>query len=284
MRTRSADCRLPPMRSRFSFAAICMALAAPTLHAQAAPISTPAAAATPLPVYDIVSIKPNKTGSGNVSVHSDDGNFEASNVSLKMLIISAYSLKESQVFNLPKWGDSARFDIKAKILEPDKKALEALNPQQEAAMQLPILDRFHLTFHHEMRTLPVYELVVVKTGAKFKETTAAEAASEEGVNGVRAGGISIHNRDLVATGITMSSFADSLSYQLHRIVVDKTGLTGKYNLTLSWAPDDGTPQAPDATLPSIFTALQEQLGLKLEPGKAPVEAFIVDHAEIPSED
>jgi uncharacterized protein (TIGR03435 family) len=67
-------------------------------------------------------------------------------------------------------------------------------------------------------------------------------------------------------------------------VVDKTGLTGNYNLTLTWAPDDGSPQAPDSTLPSIFTAVQEQLGLKLQAGKADVEGFIIDHAEIPSED
>jgi len=265
-------------------ATICTTFAAPILHAQAATTPPSPAATTSLPVYDIVSIKPNKTGSGSVSVDSGDGNYTASNVSLKMLIIEAYSLKESQVFDLPKWGDSARFDIKAKVLEPDKKVIEALTPQQYSAMELPILDRFHLTFHRELRTLPVYELVLVKTGAKFKQTTAAEMDSPDGVNGVHSGGISIHNRDLVATGISMSRFADSLSYQVKRIVVDKTGLAGNYNLTLSWAPDDGTPQAADSTLPSIFTALQEQLGLKLEPSKAPVEAFIVDHAEIPSED
>jgi uncharacterized protein (TIGR03435 family) len=260
-----------------------IAVVPPSLAAQAVPASP--AASTALPVYDIVSIKPNKTGSGNVSVDSGDGNYIASNVSLKMLIIDAYSIKESQVFNLPKWGNDARFDIKAKVLQPDKKALEALTGEQDGAMLQPMLsDRFHLTFHHELKNLPVYELVVVKTGAKFKETTAAETASEDGVNGVRAGGTSIHNRDLVATGVSMASFAATMSSQLHRIVVDKTGLKGNYNLTLQWAPDDGAPQAPDATLPSIFTALQEQLGLKLQAGKADVEGFIIDHAEIPSED
>jgi len=281
MSRRSADRRVSTMCSGFLFAAFCSALTAPTLYAQA---PTPPAATTPLPTYDIVSIKPNKTGSGNVGVNIDDGNYTASNISLKMLIISAYNLKEAQVFNLPKWDDSARFDIKAKVLNPDKKVLEALTPQQFSAMQQPILDRFHLTFHHELKTLPVYELVLIKTGPKFKETTAAETANPDGVNGVRAGGISIHNQNLVATGVPLSRLADSLSYQVKRIVVDKTGLTGNYNLTLTWAPDDGTPQAPDSTLPSIFTALQEQLGLKLEPAKAPIEAFIVDHAEIPSED
>jgi uncharacterized protein (TIGR03435 family) len=266
-------------RAAILAASFCLALIAPAMMAQVT------SAGSPAPAYDVISIKPDKTESGHVSVHVDDGNFDASNVSLKMMIVSAYSLKDSQVFNLPKWGDDTRFDIKAKIIQPDKKALQALTPQQFAAMQQPILtDRFHLTFHHEPKTLPVYELVVIKTGPKFKETTAAETASEDGVNGVHAGGISIRNRSLIATGITMSSLADSLSGQLHRIVVDKTGLTGKYNFMLSWAPDDGAPQAPDSTLPSIFTALQEQLGLKLESGKAEVEGFVIDHAEIPSED
>jgi uncharacterized protein (TIGR03435 family) len=261
-----------------------LAVALPNAKAQTVAAPT-AAASTPAPSYDVVSIKPDKSGDGHVSVHSDDGMFEASNVSLKMMIVSAYSLKDSQVFNLPKWGEEMRFDIKAKIIAPDKKAIEALTPQQYNAMQQPMLvDRFHLTFHHEPKTLPVYELVLMKGGPKFKETTAAETASEEGVHGVKAGGISIHNRNLVATGVPMSRLADALSGQLHRIVVDKTGLMGKYNVELSWSPDDGAPQAPDSTLPSIFTAVQEQLGLKLESGKAEVEGFVVDHAEVPAED
>jgi uncharacterized protein (TIGR03435 family) len=264
-------------------AVFCFGLVTPALRAQAVP--APPLASTTLPAYDVVSIKPDKTNSGNVSVHIDNGNLDELNVSLKMMIVSAYSLKQSQVFNLPKWGDDARFDIKAKIIQPDKKALEALSPEQFNAMQQPILtDRFHLAFHHEMKMLPVYELVIAKNGPKFKETTVAEAASTEGVNGVTAGGISIHNRNLVGTGITMAALAGSLSGQVHRIVVDKTGLAGKYNVTLSWAPDDDGSKAPDSTLPTFFTAVQEQLGLKLESGKAEVEGFVVDHAEIPSED
>jgi uncharacterized protein (TIGR03435 family) len=264
-------------------AASCLSLGALRLKTQAA--TAPPAASTVAPAYDVVSIKPDNTGSGNTGVRIDESNFDATNVSLKMMILSAYGLKEAQVFNLPKWGEDTRFDIKAKIVAPDKKAIEALTPQQHNAMQQPILtERFHLTFHREMKTFPVYELVVLKTGAKFKETTAKETASEDGVNGVRAGGMNVHNQGLVATGVPMSRLANTLSGQLHRIVVDKTGLTGSYNFTLTWAPDDGAPQAPDSNLPSIFTAVQEQLGLKLESGNAQVEGFIIDHAEIPSED
>lgn len=266
----------------FLIAMTCSALSPRTLSAQAAPAP---AVSTAVPVYDIVSVKPSKPGMSGYHISSDAQNFSALNISLKALILSAYSLKESQVFNLPKWSDDARFDIKAKIIAPDNKAIEALTPQQYNSMQQPILtDRFHLTFHHDLKTQPVYELAVGKSGLKLKQTTAAETASADGVNGVHPGGISIHNRNLIATGITMERLADALSGQVHRIVVDKTGLTGKYNVTLSWAPDDGAPQAPDATLPTIFTAVQEQLGLKLESGKAQVEGFVIDHVEIPSED
>ena len=278
--------RLYRTRDALIVACSAMLIATPALPAQSSAPAQTAGATAASPSYDVVSIKPNKTGSGRVSVHIDDGNFDAFNVSLKSMILSAYGLKEAQVFGLPKWGESARFDIKAKIISPDKKALAALSPEQFRSMQQPILtDRFQLTFHHETKILPIYELVVVKGGPRFKQITPAELASDEGVNGVHAGGMSIHNRNLVATGVPLSSLADHLSGQLNRIVLDKTGLAGKYNLQLSWSPDDAGPPAPDsAAPPDIYTALEEQLGLKLQPGKAEIETFVVDHAELPTED
>jgi uncharacterized protein (TIGR03435 family) len=254
------------------------------------PVKAQSSAVTPtvnvkVPSYDVVSIKPNRTGSGNVSVNINDGNFDALNLSLKAMILSAYGLKEAQLFGLPKWGDSARFDIKAKIVDPDKKALEGLTAEQFESMQQPILtDRFQLKFHHEMKRLPVYELVTIKGGPKFKEITPAELKSDVGVNGVRAGGMSIHNRNLTATGVPIASLVNQLSGQLQRVVVDKTGLTAKYNFQLSWSADDAGPPSTDAPgPPDIFTALEEQLGLKLQPGKADIDTFVIDHVELPSE-
>ena len=253
------------------------------LHAQT-PAATPAADAK-VPSYDVVSIKPDHTDTGRVSIRIDDGNFDALNVSLKTMILGAYNLKESQLFGLPKWGDSAHFDIKAKIIDPDKKQLAALTPQEFTSMQQPILtDRFQLKFHRERKILPVYELVTIKGGPKFKEITPVEQKSDAGVNGVRAGGMSVHNRSLVATGIPIARLADQLSAQLQRVVVDKTGLAGNYNFELKWSPDDAGPPSPDvAAPPDIFTALEEQLGLKLEPGKEEMDTFIIDHVEYPSE-
>jgi uncharacterized protein (TIGR03435 family) len=105
------------------------------------------------------------------------------------------------------------------------------------------------------------------------------------VNGVRAGGISIHNQNLTATGIPLSSIADHLSFYTERIVIDKTGLSGKYNLQLRWSRDDAGPAAADTIAPpDIFTALQEQLGLKLNSAKAEIETFVVDQVVMPDVD
>jgi uncharacterized protein (TIGR03435 family) len=254
----------------------------PPLAAQTA---TPplVAADTKLPAFDVISIKPNKSGSGRVSLSRDDGNFDASNVSLKTMVLNAYGLKEAQLFGLPKWDESARFDIKAKVVEPDKKVLEALTEEQDRDMLQPILtERFQLQFHHETKILPVYELVVAKGGPKFQESKIT--GDEKAGNGMGAGSMRIRNNVMSSTAIPLASLVGQLSSQLHRVVVDKTGLNGKYDLDLSWSPDDGAPPDPDSAAPSIFTALQEQLGLRLQPSKSPVETFVIDHVELPSED
>ena len=258
-------------------AMVCMGLTLGACCVRAQGTAAPAAAAaTTVPSYDVVSIKPDKTDTGRVSVHVDDGNFDALNVSLKNMILSAYSLKDAQLVGLPKWGESMHFDIKAKIIHPDKAQLEAMNAEQFNAMQQPILtDRFQLKFHREMKTLPVYELATMKGGPKFKEATAAELKGDQGM--------SIHNRNLVATAESMEALVNNLSGQLQRVVVDKTGLTAKYNYQLSWSADDAPPSADGTGPPDIFTALQEQLGLKLQPGKAEISTFVIDHVEIPSE-
>lgn len=248
-------------------AAVILAVASQTLHAQAplpAPVKTP--------VYDVVSIKLNKTGSDNSGIDSDDGNFRASNVSLKAMLINAYNLKEGQLIGLPPWATSTRFDIQAKVLEPDKELFKKLPQEQSREMQQPILtERFQLKSHAETKILPVYELVLAKNGPKFKPSTTPDTNS----------GMSQHNRDLTATGIPLTALATALSSELQRIVIDKTGLSGRYDLTLKWSRDDAP--ADDAAPPPLLTALPEQLGLKLVAAKAPVQTFVIDHVEMPSE-
>jgi uncharacterized protein (TIGR03435 family) len=163
-----------------------------------------------------------------------------------------------------------------------------------------LADRFKLKIHTETKQLPVYELVAPKGGSKLKEATAGDTYANgiKGLDGVGRGGLMRVGRgQLTAQAVPITSLANMLSQQLQRTVLDKTGLTGKYDLELNWTPDqgsdpmfkgaEGSPQrgdaAPDSSGPSIFTALQEQLGLKLQSAKGPVETLVIDHVEMPSE-
>jgi len=237
-----------------------------------------------VPKYDVVSIKPNKSGSGSHGIDVNDGNFEATNVPVKTLILNAYELKDSQVIGLPSWAGSLDYDIKAKVSEPDKKVFDAMTDEQSRMMLQPVLtDRFQLKFHREKKVLPVYELVVAKGGVKFKESAVPDDGKSKGANGMGSGSMSVHNTELTSTGVRLSKLTSVLSNQLGRVVVDKTGLTGKYDLELKWLPNDAQP-APDSQLTDLFTALQEQLGLKLEPGKAEIDTFVIDRLEMPDVD
>jgi uncharacterized protein (TIGR03435 family) len=286
-------------------AAVPMAVAAPGLWGQGGTASTattqPAATEdVKVPAFDVVSIKPNKSGSGRISIMFKPDGYSAENVSLKMLILGAYGLKEDQLSGVPSWADSARYDIDAKVAGPDVADLQKLKNDQRRLMLQPFLaDRFKLKAHNETKVLPIYELGVAKNGIKLKEATPGDTYANgiKGRDGAGHGGsMRMSPGQLTAQGVPMTSLVNALSQQLHQSVVDKTGLTGIYDFTLQWTDDrsdpmfkgtDGAPQradpAPDASGPSIFTAIQEQLGLKLQSTKGPVETLVVDHVETPSE-
>jgi uncharacterized protein (TIGR03435 family) len=269
------------MRTKDIFLAILISICAiPISSAQTA--STPATAsaqATP-PAYDVMTIKPNNSGSGGTSYGGHGDSFMAQNLSLKMLLQYAYDLNEDSIVGIPSQLDSKRFDIKAKISDPDLDALKKLSEKQGRLMVLPLLtERFQLKTHMETRPGPVYELVVAKGGSKLKPSTDQDSRAN-GSLGTSSDGKS---SKITAKCMPISSLAKVLTDQLHRPVIDKTALTGNYDLTLQWTPDD-SPASTDANAaPSIYTAVQEQLGLKLQPAKAPVEVLVVDHAAMPSE-
>lgn len=247
--------------------------------------ASPAASATiKVPVFDVVSIKPNKSGSGNVNTNTSSDSFSATNVSVKMLLEDAYGVKQDLIYGLQGWANSDRFDIKAKIVEPDFVVLRKLTPAQRRTMlQALLVDRFQSKTHIETKTLPVYELVLAKDGPKFRASAAEGSPEDKSPNGVGRGGMMVQNTELTGHAIPLASLADMLTNQLHRTVLDKTGLTGQYDLLLKWTADDGTDASSDSSTPSIFTALQEQLGLKLQSSKGPVDTLVVDHVEMPSE-
>ncbi len=252
-----------------------------------APASEHPGAPLAAPAFDVVSVKPNKSGSWNSSIWTHDGSFTATNVLLKALLSNAYGFREGLISGVPGWAESARFDINAKIVDPDLDALKKLTPEQRRAMLVPILtDRFHVQVHTETKIRPEYELIVTQDGPKFKESAPKSAEADPG-----RGGMSINNNVMTANAVPISSLIYQLSGQLDRTVIDKTGLKGEYDLHLKWTPEQAAMAGPDGgahaetndTPPSIFTALQEQLGLKLQPTKGPVETLVVDRAELPTE-
>lgn len=214
--------------------------------------------------FEVASIKPTPRGSGNTAMGFEPGGrFRATGAPLNALIQLAYGVKDFQVSGRPKWADSESYDVVAKPA-----AGVTLNRDQlKVAIQALLADRFKLKFHRETRDLPIYSLVVGKNGPKL--TKNIDAPGPEGT--IRSG-------QLKGSKISMSIFADMLAQLLDRAVRDDTGISGDFDVKLDWGPG----QTADVDGPSIFTALQEQLGLKLNVRKGVVEILIIDSAERPS--
>ena len=222
--------------------AVAIAIWAPSamgqVDAQGGSAASAEGATVKLPVYDVVSIKLNKSGSGSVNVHSDDNRYSASNVSLKDLLENAYGIKKDLISGVTGPVASARFDVEAKIVDRDPDALKELTNKQYGQMLLPFLvERFQLKAHTEIKILPVFELVVIKDGPKFKRSEDDTRGSGTSIRGEHNGA------ELIAHNLSMVGLASSLTTQVHRTVIDKTGLAGKYDLGMKWSADDGTAQA-----------------------------------------
>ena len=239
-------------------------------------IETAQQPASPQPVYDVVTVRVNNGLAQNTSVNIDPTAFRAENVPLKHLLVNAYGIRPGLMFGLPAWASTTRFDIYAKVTDPNLKTLSSLSKEQRQAMVAAILaDRFHLKVHTETKTLPVYELMVAKDGPKLTPSAHPDPLG--------IGQMDVHNTDIVATQLTLSELAGNLSAPLDRTVIDKTGLTGQYDLHLRWTPDTvAADNAPADAPPNLFTAIQEQFGLKLQPAKGPVETLVIDHVELPT--
>jgi uncharacterized protein (TIGR03435 family) len=224
--------------------------------------------------FDAVTIKPDDSGKSFFKLAPDS--FSMGGMPTWVLIRSAYGvLLEDQVVGLPGWAKSESIAVQAKVDPDTVAALDKLPPlerwkQMQVMLQAMLADRFALKAHRESRDQPIYVLTVAKGGPKLQKTDA---------NGL-GGNANYGNGKITAHEITLESLAANLSFTVGRPVVNKTGLEGGYDFTLDYAPDGADPS--DA-LPSIFTALEEQLGLKLEPARGPVDVIVVDHIERPTE-
>jgi uncharacterized protein (TIGR03435 family) len=233
------------------------------------------------PKFEVASIKPADPNVRGFRIQTDPGGrYIATGVTVKFLITQAYGVRNFQVSGAPGWTDSARYDINAK----GEIRIEDKPGQMDLMLQDLLADRFHLKLTREAKEMPIFALVLAKSGAKLKESTVGEDGRRMQTGRGR----------IEVQGIDMASLANMLSQQLGRTVVDKTGLTGNYDFKLEWTPDLGQPQGPkeiggaetappDSPGPTIFTALQEQLGLKLESTKGPVEILVIERVEKPSE-
>jgi uncharacterized protein (TIGR03435 family) len=236
--------------------------------------------AAKLPAYDVVSIHQNKTGNGDWSLDTTDDGLIAENCPLLLIVQAAYNLNNPDLISgISGPLDSAHFDIKAKMVSHDNAKPAKFTDEQFEAMLIPLLaDRFHLRIHIVPKKMTVYEIVVAKGGPRFKLT------EPDVHSGSMNFGFSNNDNTLTAKKATMSELADFLSESpLHSIVVDRTGLKGYGDFTLKWSSDAAEEQGGPNVI-SIYTAIQDQLGLKLQPAKLPVDTLVIDHAEMPTPD
>ena len=224
------------------------------------------------PAFEVASIKPSDP-SRPIAINRSGYHLATTSTSLLFLITWAYDVHSDHVYGQPKWLDSVRYDIVANASEDTRPApaRRAGGPTVlQQMMQSLLAERFQLGLHREMKELPVYALTVAKTGAKFQ---LAEEPEKFGLNPFHMPG----RGRLAGTQVTAAMLAKVLSGQLGRTVQDQTGLKGVFDFKLEWEPDPGSPNAGSGA--SIFTAIEEQLGLKLEARKAPVEVLVIDRIE-----
>jgi uncharacterized protein (TIGR03435 family) len=234
--------------------------------------SVPVQAQTSTSTFEVATIRPTGPSSdGHTHINYPPGDrFSATNITVLALMQWAYNVPEKQIVDGPAWLASTRFDFQGKA---DSDQMKGLTSEQDRDLkgrmvQALLAERFHLAVHPEVRTLPAYDLVVAKGGSKLQQSRS---------NGKSIGlGRSHFNGE----GLTMTLIAEEFSLIAGRVVIDKTGLTDRYDFKLVWSPDDAP--VSDSSGPSLFTAIQEQLGLKLEPVKEAAPVLIVDHVELPT--
>lgn len=299
------------------------------LHAQppvAAPAESQKAPAPELPKFDVASIKPSAPDSRGLMLMMTPTGLRMNGAQIQTLLQLAFGVEPDRIVGAPDWVRSRRYEIEAKVKPEDAPKLAKLTMEQKRPMMLRLLEeRFGLKYHRESRQLPIYALVVAKGGPKLTESKPGEAmpgpdgrtgrpgdlTATPGVTPSGSGSMAkfdgspgMRNRPVIGEGMKMDAggiqsrggntafLAHALSGIVGRSVVDKTGLTGKYDFSLNWTPDqsmrevEGGPQGeapPDAVGPSIFTALQEQLGLKLESQKGAVDVIVIDRIDPPTE-
>ena len=255
----------------------------------------------PEPVaFEIASIKPNRSGERSASIYPLVGRtFTAENAPLRDLIRYAYQLSDFEIADVPDWAARERFDIRAVAKADIAPALATGQPPERVMLRALLAERFRLAIRRDVREVPIYVLVIARSvgqlGPQLRATQTDCAALKRAGGGltppaadgsVRCGLRNTGTGLTIANALTMQAFARFLSGQVQRVVVDRSGLTGEWDFQLKWTPD--RVDANGVSLPTdgatLFTALQEQLGLKLESTRGPVEVMVVERVDRPTPD
>ena len=238
------------------------------------------------PRFSISTVKPNNLNDGRWKMQFTADGYIARGVTLQQLIQDAYGMYDVDAFaGSPAWTKSKRYDLDAKVETGEESLFDSLDlGQQRQILQSLLAERFHLKTHYEEKPTQVYELIRSITGTKVKETPPDRIPNTNMTGHV----ITSKPGQLVLEWTTMEGFAQLLSFQLGYPVLDKTGLDKHYDIQLTWAPDpsDGLIKendSPDVALPSLFTALKEQLGLTLKANKGSKRVLMVDSVDLPTE-
>jgi uncharacterized protein (TIGR03435 family) len=270
------------------------------IAAAAAQEKAPDAPAPKRESFEVASVKPGDPSDRRMMINiAPGGRFRAVNAPVMLLLRVAYHVRDFQVLGLPEWGKTERFNIEAKSgdraeedpMKMSQEQRDAFQKRLQLRLQALLEDRFALKAHRETKEMPVYELVVGKNGPRLPP--AAPQTDDKPRGMLRMG-----RGELSGTAVKMEGLVMALGDITGRTVIDKSGLKGEYDFKLQWTPEPGQmnsmapppgaqlpvaePPDGDASGPSLTTAVQEQLGLKLESTKGPVEVIVIDHVEKPS--
>jgi uncharacterized protein (TIGR03435 family) len=239
----------------------------------AAPTATPVKrmAADAHPSFAVATIKPHDPSSNRQGFDAVGDRYTVRNQTIVSLMMFAYSIDKHQVIDAPAWAGTDRFDIEGTTDTPGEPNLH----QQQEMLQKLLADRFGLRFHREMREMPVYAIQIAKGGPKLKAAANPDAEPDQDA--------SSHGTEVTVTitNGTMADFILGMQFFFDRPLVDRTGIPGRHDFTLRYTYDVDRADDPNAP-PALFTAIQEQLGLRLEAVRATIGVFAVDRVEPPS--
>ncbi len=247
----------------------------PALYAQSKPPT----------MYDVSTVKPSTKTDNSWGVNWNHGQLKADNITLSWILTAAFDIREDQLTGQPNWAKEQHYDINAKLLDADPAVVEKMSPEQDQVLLLALLvERFGLKYHVEVKEMATYDLLPAKAGLKLNPAAYSGDKSKQ-VYDTCSRCFSWGDNYVTAHDVPFTSLTRVLANQLKRTVNDRTGYTGNIDIKMKWAPElgTGTVADEDAGLPPLPRALEEQLGLHLQPSRGPVKLYVVDHLDKPSD-